>query len=46
MQMTLITVGKFETVVLPESINVKNAFLNVLKGKNIKIEDECQILKV
>lgn len=46
MQMTLISVGKFESVVLPEPINVKNSFLNVIKGKNIKIEDECQILKV
>ena len=46
MQMTLISVGKFETVVLPEPINVKNSILNVIKGKNIKIEDECQILKV
>ena len=46
MQMTLISVGKFEPVVLPEPINVKNAFLNIIKGKNIKIEDECQLMKV
>ena len=32
MQMTLISVGKFETVVLPEPINVKNSFL---KNKRI-----------